>query len=174
MDFIPRIAWYTFRTKNGYKQWLLIQNSLTTYIYIFMIGFWGQRFKVCLHRARCFHQRSSLRCDAGDCIMTQGFVLQRRVWPDVDPCVSDTTLHRNATPCVGETFSADSPRVNRALGHLSNKRLTRSNSVSAENIYPGLPTLVCLPVEHELRHILKLEAQHKQLIHKTTDPGVPW
>ena len=40
------------------------------------------RDRVCLHRARWFHQRSCFRCDAGGCVMMQGLTRHRflRQW----------------------------------------------------------------------------------------------
>ncbi len=48
--------------------------------------------RLCLHRVRCFHQRSCLRCDAEGCV-TMSWC---RDWPLVDSCVA------HASNCVGE------------------------------------------------------------------------
>ncbi len=48
-------------------------------------------FKLCLHRARCYHQRSCLRCDAGGCIGESWC----KNWSLVNPCI--TTHPASAT-----------------------------------------------------------------------------
>ena len=58
--------------------------------------------RVCLHRVRCFHQRSCLRCDTG-------LHHWHMDWPDVKPCViflQRSPLRHNANNCVGESWRA--------------------------------------------------------------------